>query len=165
MTTLHARHAAFLKHLWKSLPDGPLSERELEDAILRATPGNHEGDNALAGAHRAGLMTARALTVRQGEHGQLEYTRTEEWPEWPDAAAFGSEGFNDELRRLHKQDQERLDREHRAMSETLPQKRERDQLIALIDERFDAKIGVLLGALDGGTVKRLRERLRDSDAA
>lgn len=172
MTTMRADPLARqLKRTWQQLPSGHLTERQMDEAIIRARD-LYEGDYAGAGAIRASLVNAGAVTVRQGdERGEWVYEKADAFPELP-FNGYGSEPFNRELARLSEQEQARLaalDEQRRLEFERSPWGWQRKQIIALIDQRIDERLGEVLreASLDEQTIARVRGRLAviDSDDA
>lgn len=146
MTTTVMGRANPLKRLWVRLPAGPLEERELDEQILLIT-GHSEGDFAWAGAMRAALVTARAVTVRRTDAGRLEYVRGE-WTDWPENGP-GSPGFNAELARRAAEHEAMLKREDEARARELadsPAGRQRQEILDLIDGRIDERVNALVDA-------------------
>lgn len=146
-----------LKRVWRSLPEGPLSEREIEEHVLRVT-GHYSGDFAWAGAVVGTLVSARAVTVRQDERGQAEYVRGE-WTDWVDPGP-GTDAYNAELARvqgLYEAERDRADRESGRYDNP-----EYGRLVEFVDRRIDDRIAELLGNEDA--VVRMRQRLADTEA-
>jgi hypothetical protein len=108
-----------LYRLWRALPTGPLSERELWDAICAAA--DQPGDQGFAQAIVANLLMPtpvrvdgeltwqRALTLREDDRGKLIYQRTEEYPVGEDTS-FGTPAFNEVLAARAAKEREDLDR-------------------------------------------------------
>jgi len=108
-----------LYRLWQSLPTGPLTERELWDAICVAA--DQPGDQGFAQAIVANLLMPtpvrvdgeltwqRALTLRKDDRGKLVYQRTEAYPVGEDAG-IGSDAFNQQLAARAAKEREDLDR-------------------------------------------------------
>jgi len=176
-----------LYELWLTIPTGPLTERELEDAICKTV--GQPGDQAFAQAIVAQLemqapvrvdgelVWQRALTRRRDDRGKLVYERAAEYPVAEDAG-YGSEAFNAQLAaraEREKQDLERLeaDRERqRGESPWAIEQRNRDDRVreliraeggALLREaiREEARAAVLalLSDLDQSAAARLRAQL------
>jgi hypothetical protein len=154
-----------LYRIWQQLSEGPLSERELDEAIIRAC-NMYEGDGAGAMAERSSLLLAGVVTASAGQ-----YQRATEFPVWPDHGP-GTEGFNKQLRErsdLEHEEHAERDRAVQAALENGPFGQQRRETIALIretvEEMFEEKVGELLRGLDREYVEELRERLRRKVAA
>jgi len=189
MTAQQIPHAERRLHqLWSELPTGPLTERELEDAICKTV--GQPGDQAFAQAIIAQLQMPtpvrvdgelvwkRALTLRAGEQGKKPfYERASEYPVG-ESADFGSDAYNQQLAaraEREKQDLDRLDADRERQRLESPfalMQRDRDdrtrELIrteggALIRDaiREEVRAGVLelLDDLDLPTAARLRAQL------
>lgn len=152
-----------LKRVWSQLPAGAMSERELDDAILRIL-GRYEGDYAHAGAVRAQLTSVRAVKVRPGDRPrELVYERAAEFIEWPYGGP-GSEAFNDYLRQQHEETLAGVDRQRAAELEASPWGWQRRAILELIDQRVDERFAALLASLDDDVITRMRARV-SRDAA
>lgn len=135
-----------LRRLWARLPDRPLSERELEEAILE-TSGHRPGDYAWAGAMRSALVAAHAVTVTRRDDGQLEYARGR-WTDWPDASP-GTPAYNAELARRQAVNEAELKLADQARAREFaasPAGRQRQQILELIDSRIDERVKALVDA-------------------
>jgi hypothetical protein len=159
-----------LFRIWQQLPTGPVSESEMNAAIIKA--GNvYEGDLAAAQALRSSLVLADAVSARGGDDGQLLYERSSEFPiHAPNHP--GSESFNRELARISEREHEQHAERDRAVQAALEngsfgqQRRETVALIReTVEEMFEEKVAELLRGLDREYVEELRERLRKKVAA
>jgi hypothetical protein len=154
-----------LFRIWQGLPEGPLSESEMNAAIIKAA-NLYEGDSAGAQALRTSLLFAEVVTARGGE-----YQRATEFPVWPDNSP-GSPAFNAQLARVSEREHEEhaeRDRAVQAALENGPFGQQRRETIALIretvEEMFEEKVAELLRGLDREHVEELRERFRRKVAA
>jgi hypothetical protein len=176
-----------LYRLWRELPTGPLTERELEDAICAAA--GQPGDQAFAKAIVANLCMAAAvrvdgelvnqyaMTLRRDDQGKLFYQRSEAYPVGEDAG-YGSDAFNQQLAaraEREKEDLERLEADRQRQRDESPwaiEQRNRAEQVreiiraeggALLREaiRAEARAAVLelLSDLDQSTAARLRAQL------
>src|ERR1700683_1696945 len=157
-TRMNTSQAHYLRRIWAQLPVEALEERAFERAILKGG-GGYEHDHAGASAIRIGLTLAEAVTVRADDNGRRLYQRADEFPEWPDNGP-GSEAFNRQLAAGARIEHEMLDSARRSAFEGSPVKRERDELVALIDERIDKRIREVFPTTDKPTVAWLRERVK-----
>ncbi len=146
-----------------------MSESQLHQAIITAA-NLYPGDCALASAYRVSLLSAGAVTARRGgkphEH-ELVYDRANDFPEhpWND---YGSEAYNEQLRREHQAREAEVQRQDELQAQAFENSalgQQRRQIIGLVNEAVDARIGELLRALDGDAVSRLRERVKGAEDA
>jgi hypothetical protein len=151
---------AYLMRIWSALPTGPLGEEELNSSILQAA-GIYEGDNAAASALRSSLLLAQALTSRIGESGERQYVRSAEFPDWPDNGP-GTDAFNSQIEAAAAAEREMVEAASRVLYEGSPIARERQEMLALIDERVERKFDELLRKMDK---EGMRERLAALRAA
>jgi hypothetical protein len=155
-----------LYRLWQELPTGPLTEREIEDAICVAA--GLPGDQAFAKAIVANLCMQtpvlvageltwqRALTLRKDDQGRLVYERSETYPVGEDAS-FGSPAFNAQLAaraEREKADLERLEADRQ---------RQRDESPWAIEQRNRAEQVREIVLAEGAGL--LREAIREQAAA
>lgn len=150
-----------LRAVWQELPTTPFDEDELFAAIRRVT-GAHPGDNATPSAIRAYLFGIEVLKVRRTETGS-EYVRVPEWPDLSDRGP-GSATLNKHLEEAAQAERKRFEQADRLAREASPQRRERDELVALIRatalEVYRQEIAELIGTPDKpGNVSELREWL------
>jgi hypothetical protein len=90
-----------LEKIWRGLPDGQLTARECEEAILKATDRQETGDYAWASAIRTNLVSAQALIARPSKKlHEFTYERAETFPEWLSKNGPASDGYREQLQRL-----------------------------------------------------------------
>jgi hypothetical protein len=155
------QRAARLYSLWQRLPDCPLTERQLEQAILRVL--DRPGAEADASALRHMLCGSHAVIASRDESGVTHYRKAPEFPVWPDNGP-GSPSYDEHLRELAQQETEQHDRVAAEVERNSPQIRQRQELDAHIrqmaGEVIDARIDELRRAADGAAITRARQLLR-----
>jgi hypothetical protein len=88
------------------------------------------------------------------------FHKADRFPEWPEPAGPGTQAFDQATREMAARQQEEFDRADAEVLRNSPQNEQRTALIALIDQRIDARLAELRRAADGAAVTRARERLR-----
>jgi hypothetical protein len=146
--------------LWSRLPGDAMSEAELDAAILRMLEG--PGRQADASAYRTSLVLSGAMTARRFDDGTLRFKKAAEFPTWP-ANGPGTAAYDAQLRELAAEEERQRNRADEEVRRNSPQNREREALVALIDERIDAKVAELRRAAESAAVKRARELMRRAE--
>lgn len=176
-----------LYRIWRAIPTGPLTERELEETIAAAA--DRPGDHAFAAAIRANLQMPTpvrvdgelvyqyAMTVGKDDQGKLVYQRSAEYPVGEDAS-FGTPAFNEVLAaraEREKEELDRLDADRQRQRDESPWAIEQKDRAEQVREVIRAEGGALLGEvireetraavlellsdLDQSTAARLRAQL------
>jgi hypothetical protein len=153
-------NARRLYDIWVKLPDDPLAERELHKRILEA--GNYDpSDDAAASLIRKSLFFVGALRVVM-EGSLRKWQPAERFVSWK-PVAFGSEAHNAQQREESERRHAERDRATAAAIERSEPTRQRREMVALIDERIDARLAALDGttATPGGrsSTASIKERL------
>ena len=128
-----------LRRLWESLPNTPMTEERLRDAII-ANSGFYKGDWARASAVALDLRSGRAI-VAQGSGSDRYYVKADEFPPYQDIGP-GSAAFNAALARMGEQERERLDRSE-AIASTIHADLNATVVAAekrVIDEQIDRRL-------------------------
>ena len=170
--TATAGRANWLKRIWNRLPnDEWLTEPAFDELLIEAT--NSPGDYAFASAVRTTLVNARAVEVRQRGGREYEYRRGE-WTDWPENGP-GSEAYNAELQRQHREHEEIMRQRDELQRQRLadsPLGVQRRQILELIDQAVDARlrpleetVAQLLTQLNGTAPKVAAEYRRRSRIA
>jgi hypothetical protein len=154
--------AARLHQLWQRLPAHPLSERQLEEAILHWL--DRPGAQADAAAYRHMLCGSQAVIATTNGNGGITYQKAPEFPVWPDNGP-GSDAYNRQLAEMAQHEQEQHDRVSAEVERNAPQNRQREELDARIrevsGEVIDARIDELRRTFESRAVTRARQLLRD----
>jgi hypothetical protein len=154
-----------LFRIWQQLPQEPLSQSEMDTAIIKAA-NLYEGDLAAASAFRSTLTLAEAVTARRGEDGEIAYQRTSEFPVHGPTHP-GSESFNRQLEQQATWEREQhaeRDRAVQAAVENGSFGQQRRELLVLIDQRgrelfeemFAERMGEMRRAQDSASVQHIR---------
>jgi len=132
--------AGRLHELWRRLPTDPLTERELEAALVRLL--DRPAAEADASAYMEMLLTAEAVKAT-GQQGRVVYVRSKEFPVFEEQTGPGSASYDAELRQMAAREQEQHDRNAEEVRRNSPANRQREELVALVNSLIDQRLGEL----------------------
>jgi hypothetical protein len=143
MSTQVPARAQRLYSIWQRLPADPMTERQLEEAILGLLDG--PAREADASAYMSTLRHAQAVIATRNGDGGIVFRKAAEFPTWPEAVGPGSRAYDEQTAELADAQKVRLDAVDEEAWRHSPQARQRSELLAFIheavgqaiDERFD----------------------------
>ena len=147
------QRAQRLYAVWSALPDGPLTERQLEEAILRIL--HRPGAQADASAYLAMLTDSRAVVATNGT-----FQKATEFPKVPEPAGPGTQEYDRQTALMAARQEEEFDRSAEEAFRNSPQNTARIELIALIDARIDERILELRRLADSAAIRTARQFAR-----
>jgi hypothetical protein len=162
------QRAARLHQLWSRLPDSPLTEDELEAAILKVL--DRPGAEADASAYKSMLLHAQAVVTTRDEDSVIRCRRSESFPTWDEEVGPGSAAWDWQLDELAEEEKRQHDATAEEALKNSPQSRQRIELDQHIRQvlREDEGARAVLIALVGAEVRRvlpglIREQIRSAE--
>jgi hypothetical protein len=112
--------------IWRALPPDPLTESQLEAAVLKVLDG--PGREADASAHVSSLVHSAAVVPTRDEAGVVRFAKAETFPEWPEEVGPGTEAYDRQTAELSDQLERQLDDADEEKFRNSPQNRQRQEL-------------------------------------
>jgi hypothetical protein len=130
-----------LYSIFAKLPAAPMTEAEFDSAVKTAL-NRGVGAEVDVSAMRFLLTSSGAVTATTNGSGETVYTKAAAFPEHAPVEP-GSAAFDQQNRELAQDEERQRDLDAEEAFRNSPQNRQRAELIALIDERIDARLPAL----------------------
>jgi hypothetical protein len=148
-----------LHAVWQKLPATPMTESEFHAAITAALD-RGVGAEADTTAFAFLLTSSDAVKVRGLDDGTLRYSASDTFPQHA-RNDVGSAAFDAQTRELAQEQEAQHDRDAEAAFASSPQRRQREELLALIDARIDERILELRRLAASAETAQARSRRRE----